>query len=44
VKTPFLRLLAALAAEDDRSRLWLCERLVRDTKPARRRALAPLWC
>lgn len=42
-----IHLLAALlAAEDEQTRWWLLERLLRDTRPARRRSLARsiLWC
>lgn len=39
-----LSLLAALAAEDERTRYYLAERLIRDTRPARRSTVASvLW-
>jgi hypothetical protein len=40
-----LRLAAVLAAEDETTRWLLAERLIRDTRPARRRAVqSVLWC
>lgn len=45
MRHPLVNLLAALAAEDESTRMRLLEQVLRDIKPRRRRALASiLWC